>query len=109
MHELAIGERIVSTVTERLGEQPVRRVVVEVGRLSGVAPEALHFCFDLCAKDTPVEGAALEIRAVAGLGRCEECGAEQAIDTLYGSCRCGSPVLQILRGRELRVKEVELA
>lgn len=108
MHELAIGQSIVAAVTERLGEERVRRLVLEVGQLSGVVPDALRFCFDLCTRDTPVEGAELEIREVGGLARCDACGREVELAAPFGVCACGSPGLEVLRGRELRIKEVEV-
>ncbi len=52
MHELGITRSIVGIVAERAGGQKVLRVSVEVGRLSGLLPEAIRFCFDICAKDT---------------------------------------------------------
>ena len=108
MHELAIGQSIVDAVTERLAGERVKRLVLEVGVLSGVVPDALRFCFDVCTRDTPVEGAELEIREIGGLARCGECGRELQIDAPFGMCPCGSPSLDVLRGRELRIKEVEV-
>lgn len=66
MHELAITECIISAVAERLGEQKVIRVVVEVGELSGVMPDPIRFCFDLCTKGTTLEDAELEIVRAPG-------------------------------------------
>lgn len=108
MHELAIGQSIVTAVTERLGEERVRRLVLEVGQLSGVVPDALRFCFDLCTRDTPVEGAELEIREIPGRARCGDCGREVEMESPFGVCGCGSPSLDVLCGRELRIKEVEV-
>ena len=56
------------------------RVVLEIGRLSGVVPDALRFCFEICAKDTILDGAALEIREIAGRAHCGACGADVALD-----------------------------
>ena len=40
MHELAIAESLVEAVQARTGGQTVRSVRLQVGRLSGVVPEA---------------------------------------------------------------------
>jgi len=45
VHELAITESIVAGVAERVDGRRVTRVVLEIGRLSGVVPEAVCFCF----------------------------------------------------------------
>ena len=109
MHEMAITESVVAAVSERIGPERVQRVVLEIGRLSGVVPDALRFCFELCAKDTTLDGALLEIREIPGLAHCGACGADVALDFPVGMCACGSPELAIVSGRELRIKEVELA
>lgn len=66
MHELAITESVVECVLERMGETRVVRVVLEVGKLSAVVPDALRFCFDLSAHGTTLEGATLDIVRTAG-------------------------------------------
>jgi hydrogenase nickel incorporation protein HypA/HybF len=44
----------------------VHVVRLRVGRDACVSPDALRFCFDVCTRGTPLEGAALEI--VEGTG-----------------------------------------
>src|SRR5207237_269762 len=61
MHELAITEGVVEAVTERTGRAPVTSVRLRVGRLSGVVPDAMRFCFELVTAGTPLAGAVLEI------------------------------------------------
>jgi hydrogenase nickel incorporation protein HypA/HybF len=61
MHELSIAEAIVDIAAESSGGGRVLRVVVEVGKLAAVLPDALRFSFEVVAAGTPVEGAALEI------------------------------------------------
>jgi hydrogenase nickel incorporation protein HypA/HybF len=108
MHELALTQSIVEMVDERFAGERVGRIVVEVGRLSGIVPDALSFCFDACATGTAAEGARLELREAAGRARCEACGREFAIDTPYGECSCGSRHVAIVAGQGLLVKEVEI-
>lgn len=47
MHELAITQSVVDTVTERITGGRVTRVRLQIGRLSGVLPSAVSFCFGL--------------------------------------------------------------
>ncbi len=108
MHELAITESVVNAVAERLGGARVRRVVVEVGCLSGVVPDAMAFCFDLCCAGTTLEGATLEIVSVPAHGRCPRCATTVAVTDPLGWCACGSDVLDLAGGQELRIKEVEV-
>ena len=61
MHELGITRNVVAIVGERAQGQKVLRVTLEVGRLSGMLPDAIRFYFDVCSKGTPLEGATLQI------------------------------------------------
>ncbi|HYF01113.1 MAG TPA: hydrogenase maturation nickel metallochaperone HypA [Planctomycetota bacterium] len=108
MHEMAVTQEIVDLVCERAGGSRVRRVVVEIGKLSMVVPDAVRFCFELCAEGTALEGAALEIEEPPGRGRCRSCGAETALRTPYDGCACGSPAMEWLSGQALRVREMEV-
>jgi hydrogenase nickel incorporation protein HypA/HybF len=112
VHELALTQSVVESISERLREQlPEARVVrvrLQVGRLVAVVPDALRFCFDVCAQGTPLEGAALEIDEVPARGRCHDCGRETELDGLVALCACGGVDLEILSGRELHIKQVEV-
>ena len=109
MHELAVTESVVAEVTRRLGAARVTRVVLEVGRLSGVASEAIRFCFDLCAEGTPLEGASLEILEPPGRARCRACGHGFDVQDPLAICRCGSADLELEGGQALLVRSVEVA
>jgi hydrogenase nickel incorporation protein HypA/HybF len=66
VHELSIAASVVDGVCERTGDARIARVFLRVGGDSCVAPDAIRFCFELCAQGTAVEGAALEIEEVPG-------------------------------------------
>jgi hydrogenase nickel incorporation protein HypA/HybF len=108
MHELGITRNIIGIVSEAADGRSVRRVTLEIGKLSGVMADAIAFCFDAVAKGTPLEGAKLDIREIDGRGECSVCGAEFAMLTLYTPCPCGSRSSVRLRGEELKVKTMEL-
>jgi hydrogenase nickel incorporation protein HypA/HybF len=109
MHELAITQSVVDAVTERTGTAPVTVVRLRVGRLAGVVPDAMQFCFELVTAGTPLEGAELEIEEPEGRGRCRTCGAEFPLPDLVLLCDCGSADVEILAGRELAIASVVLA
>ncbi len=108
MHEMGITRNIVSIVAEHAKSQKVRRVRLEVGKLSAVMPDALLFCFDVVAKGTVLEGAVLEIVEVVGRAKCRKCHADVELHDLVTACKCGSRDLQRLSGEELNIKEMEL-
>jgi hydrogenase nickel incorporation protein HypA/HybF len=108
MHELGITQNIVAIVSEHAQNKKVQRVLLEIGKLSAIMPDAVRFCFDICSKGTILEGAILEIKEITGLARCRQCGAEIPLHKPYGSCSCGSLQLDLIAGEELKIKEIEI-
>lgn len=108
MHELGITQEILALVTEKSQGAKVTRVVLEIGRLTAILPDAVRFCFDLVSEGTVAQGASLDIIETPGRARCRDCGSEFALDQPYGQCACGSYNLDWLAGEELRVKEMEV-
>lgn len=108
MHELSVAESIVGAVHEKLGDTRVRRVLIQVGRLSGVVPDALTFCWELATTGTGLAGAALDIVRTPGRGRCRVCHAEFDTGEFVALCECGSVDVEVIGGRELQIREVEV-
>lgn len=109
MHELAITQSVVDAVAERFGDSRVLAVRLAIGKLSGVLPDAVRFCFDLVAEGTPVAGARLDIDEPSGRGACRRCGREFDIDQPILLCPCGSADVELISGGELRISSVEVA
>jgi hydrogenase nickel incorporation protein HypA/HybF len=109
VHELAISQSVVDAVLARTGDARVTVVRLDVGRLSGVVPDALRFCFDLVADGTPLAGAELRIAEPPGRARCATCGADFGLDQPILLCPCGSADVQVTAGRDLLVRSVEVA
>jgi hydrogenase nickel incorporation protein HypA/HybF len=108
MHELGITQNIIAIVTENAQGKKVQRVLLEIGKLSAIMPDAIKFCFDICAQGTIVEGARLEILEIPGMAKCRECGTNFYVEKPFGICECGSIKLDIIAGEELKIKEIEV-
>ncbi|HEY4104912.1 MAG TPA: hydrogenase maturation nickel metallochaperone HypA [Polyangiaceae bacterium] len=108
MHELALTQDLVGLIAENCAGRRVTRVVLEVGKLAAVVPDAFRFCFELCAEGTPAEGAALEIVELPGRGKCRDCERENQLDSVFDRCACGSLALEFLSGEQLQLREVEV-
>jgi hydrogenase nickel incorporation protein HypA/HybF len=108
VHEMAITQDLLLLISEECQGLKVSRVVLEIGKLSAVLPDAVRFCFDLCSEGTVAEGAVLEIVEVPGRGRCRTCGLDVPLERPFGRCSCGCSDLDWLSGEELRLKEVEV-
>ncbi len=110
MHEMSLAESVLQIIEESAQAQNfqrVRTVVLEIGRLSSVEPDAMRFCFDSVMRDTLADGAELQIIETPGTGRCLSCGTEVEMLEKYGLCPyCDSPHLQITAGNLMRVKDL---
>jgi hydrogenase nickel incorporation protein HypA/HybF len=108
VHELAIAEQVIEIAVQGSGGGRIRRIVLEIGQLAAVLPDALRFCFEAASGGTKAQGALLEIVEIPGRARCRACGAELALARPFGRCSCGGTDLDWLAGEELRVREVEV-
>ena len=113
MHEMGIAAEIVRIVAESIPAEmtgrKVAQVNLKVGKLAAVVPQSLRFCFDIAARETPAEGAHLEIQEIAVLARCHSCGHQWEVAEAVFTCpQCRSGSIEMLSGRELDIDSIEL-
>lgn len=119
MHELAVAQAIVAAAERHAEGRPVTVVRVKVGRLRQVVPEYLDFYFEVAAKETPCEGAALEWERVPSLLRCGTCRAEwdpappparngDELVVRFRCPECESPDHSVVSGDELVVESIDV-
>jgi hydrogenase nickel incorporation protein HypA/HybF len=108
MHELGLAVELIAMAEERGGAARIQRLVVEIGALALVVPDALRFAFEVASHGTCAEGAILEVVEVPGRARCRGCGAAVTLDRPFGRCGCGGCDLAIESGSELRLREMEV-
>lgn len=110
MHELSVIQGVVEACSERAGDTRVLSLTLEVGTLSCVMPDALHFCYDVAVEDTVLQGSELEIIRVPGYSRCRDCGVDVEMQDMLSTCPCGSANLERPRGGgQLLIRSTELA
>lgn len=108
VHELGITQSVVETVLESVEAPRITGLQLEIGRISGLVPDSVRFCFDLVVEGTALEGARLEIVEPPGRVRCRACDAEFDVVEMVALCECGSVDLDVLSGRQLRIRSVEV-
>ena len=109
MHELSITRNIVAIVSERARGRRVERVVLQVGRLSGIEVEAIRFCYPICAEGTELAEAKLEVEEIDGQATCQGCQAHLRVSAPVGQCPCPRRApIRIDAGEELLVKAMEV-
>jgi hydrogenase nickel incorporation protein HypA/HybF len=108
MHELSLTRAIVELCSEAAEGARVRRITIEVGKLSGVVPDALQFCYEVCTAGTLLDSSELDIVEEPARATCRTCGEQFALADVLDACACGSYDLSITAGQALRVKEMEV-
>ena len=107
-------ESALQIVLRHAAEQHARRVdriVLRIGALAGVEPEALRFAFDAVTRGTPADGAALDIEPVAAAVYCPACVREfeaPAGSYIFACPACGALCGEVRRGRELELSRIEM-
>ena len=113
MHELSIAQSIVSCVLREVEQRqlpPVQKVVVRVGPLSGVFPEALRFGFESLVVNTPLVNTQLEIQEIPLRGKCKSCGCEFSIENnLFACSQCSATQIEVVSGSDLDIAYLEVA
>lgn len=113
MHELSIVEGIVQTTVdfaEENGIEAIKKVVVQVGTLTGVLPKYLYMYYPEVVEHTPLEGSELEVEEIAAECFCRNCGCTFSPAEEQMECpECGEDDSEILHGNELIVREIAAA
>jgi hydrogenase nickel incorporation protein HypA/HybF len=108
MHELSLMRNLVAIVCDAAQGRRVHKVWLEIGERSALVPDAMRFCFDIVAKGTALETAALEIVEVVAGWRCRDCDARLG-DAAQATCpHCGSARVAQCTGHELNISAMEV-
>jgi hydrogenase nickel incorporation protein HypA/HybF len=109
---MSLAENVLQIIENAAVEQSftrVKTVWLEIGQLSCVEPEALRFHFEVVTRDSIAHQAQLEIIKIPGFGHCNQCANEMPLASVYDSCpKCDNYDIRIIRGDEMRIKELEV-
>ena len=113
MHELSIALGILKIAEQEAAKAKALRVEtieLEIGTLAGVELDALDFVWPSVTKDTILEHSKREIITVEGEAQCVDCDSVFPLENYYDNCPiCQSNFKSILKGKELRVKALEIS
>ncbi len=112
MHELSIAMGIIKIAeqeTKKANKTAVDVIELEIGSMAGVELDSLEYVWETAIKDTVLENAKLEIDFIQAKAICLECETEFNMNKMYDSCtNCNSHFKNIIQGKELRVKALEV-
>ena len=112
MHELGIMERTLKIAIDNAQQEnahKINKIVMNIGKLSGVVPEALEFAFDVVIKNTIAENATLKINTIPVVCYCTCCQENFSPSEWFFECpNCHQFSNNILQGKEIELISVEI-
>lgn len=106
----AIVERVCAVAAAEHARR-VCAINLTCGALSGVVPDSLRFCFDVCSRGTIAEGATLNITLVPAKWICESCSKpveSSDAPTIVTCPSCSATSLRLVAGREFFLDSIEI-
>jgi hydrogenase nickel incorporation protein HypA/HybF len=107
---MSIALNIFDIARERASLEKADRVVeieMDIGTLAGIEFTALEFALENCTKESPFTDTEFVINKIKAKAICRDCWDEFEIINLYDGCPlCQSYDLEILAGRELKIKSI---
>lgn len=110
MHELSIVMSIVDIAQNQAREAHatvIEEIELDIGTLSGIEMDALDFAWQEGVRTTMLEKANRKINRIEGKAACLDCVNTFTIEHYYDACpECGGHLINIIQGKELRVKSL---
>ena len=112
MHEFSVVQSLLNLVEQNAiqnNAKSVSKVIVKIGKLSGIEPHLLKIAFDTFKEKTICENAELEMIIQDIVAKCEDCNKEFTIENNRFVCPfCNGFNLQILDGEDMYLLSLEL-
>ncbi len=112
MHELSIAMEIVEIAreeAEKAGALKINKIELEIGKLSGVLPDALSFAMTEAVKDSPLALAEIVYHYKDAQVNCASCcHTFETHDHLKVCPVCGSYDTFFVSGKELYIKSMDI-
>jgi hydrogenase nickel incorporation protein HypA/HybF len=123
MHEAALAESILKTILDvalRNEAKEILRVEMEVGEICLVNMEQLTFLIGTFARETIAKDMEFLVKKVETKIRCKECSYLGGIEykevdpewhyrvPIFGCVRCKSNRTEIVQGKELTIKSIDM-
>jgi hydrogenase nickel incorporation protein HypA/HybF len=112
MHEIGIANSILEAVQTEVGRRPgaiPQKILVRIGELAAVDPDALRFSFEVLIRETSFERLQLEILMCPLRHHCEGCDIEFSVKEFEVRCpRCGNERTKRVSGDQLELAQLEI-
>ena len=114
MHEVGIIESALDVIRREAAKHQaahVERIVMRIGAISGVEPDALRFAFEAAAPGSIADRASLDVELVPARAHCRECREDFTIEHgfIFQCPRCHALSGDVRSGRELELARLEFS
>ena len=124
MHEAALAQSILKTILDvasRNKAREVLRVEMEVGEICLVNMEQLTFHIGIFAQETIAKDMGFLVKKVETKIKCKECSYFGGIEykeidpdwhyrvPIFGCVRCKSNMTEIVQGKELKIRSIDVS
>jgi len=112
MHEMSLALNIVELAEQAARDADATRITaieIDVGEIAGVMLDALEFSLSVATRSTLAEEAKLTLHLIPGSAKCKDCGRTFHISERWAVCPlCGGLSFDILAGKELTIKSIDI-
>jgi hydrogenase nickel incorporation protein HypA/HybF len=111
MHEFALAQDIVKTITKQVTDDlgKITGINIEIGAFSGVVADSLEFGIQVVFAEKKLPEVNVNIVKIATIALCA-CGKEYELNEIFEGCPgCGSFERKILSGADIMINSVELS
>lgn len=112
MHEFSIVQSLLDLIEENARKnnaKSVSKVVVKIGKMSGVEPHLLEMAFNTFKEKTIAENAEFVIEIQSVICRCNDCNQDFTVEDYNFVCQfCQSFNIDVIDGTDMILKSIEL-
>ena len=112
MHEYSIVQALLNQCEELAQQnnaQSVQKVVVKIGKMSGVEPHLLEIAFNTFKEKTVCDGADFVMNIQPLTIECNECKVITELDEIYYKCpECDSLDVRVIDGEDMFLMTLEM-
>lgn len=112
MHEYSIVQALLTQCEEIAKEndaQSVQKIVVKIGRMSGVEPHLLEVAFNTFKEKTICDGADFVMNIQPLTIECNLCKTMTELDEIYYKCpKCDSLDVRVVDGEDMFLMSLEM-
>lgn len=108
MHEYSIIMSMISLCEKHSNGQPISKIVMNIGKMSGVDPHFLKESFSVFSEETLCSEAEVEMNIIDITIECQDCRKTSVVENHNFFCpHCKGSDTKVLTGKEMHIDYIE--